>query len=63
MAAILFGMFKHVHCAPEDDFYEAMDQKHFFVHKMNEENEHFGALVSLKNILDILLFMLPSFGV
>ena len=35
MSAILFGLVKHVYLAPEDEFYEPMNQKHFFVHRMD----------------------------
>jgi hypothetical protein len=45
MAAILFGIFKNVHVSQEDDFYEPRDQKHFWVHKMDEENQYQEALV------------------
>jgi hypothetical protein len=44
MAAILFGIYKDVYL--EHEFYEPMDQKNFWVHKMNEENMELEALVS-----------------
>jgi len=43
MAAILFGIYKDVFV--EKEFYEPKDQKHFWVHKMDDDNVHFNALV------------------
>jgi hypothetical protein len=50
MAAIIFQIHKVVHLATaqelgEDEFYQSSRQMQFFVHKYNEENVDFNALV------------------
>jgi hypothetical protein len=50
MAAIIFGIHKVVHLAAaqelgEDEFYQTSREMQFFVHKYNEENVDFNALV------------------
>ena len=48
MTAILFGMYKDMYVEKEEDFYEPMDQKYFWVHKMKPEDQEWEALVSIK---------------
>jgi hypothetical protein len=50
MAAILFGIYKDVYVT-EHEFYELKDQKNFWVHKMDEDNQEFEALVSLSGLV------------
>jgi hypothetical protein len=50
MAAILFGIYKDVYVT-EHEFYELKHQKNFWVHKMDEDNQEFEALVSLSGLV------------
>jgi hypothetical protein len=45
MDEILFGIYEDVY-VPEHEFYEANDEKKFWVHKVDEDNQHFNAVVS-----------------
>jgi hypothetical protein len=48
MAGVLFGIYKDVHVT-EHEFYEPKSEKQFWIHKMDEDNLHFNALVSVPN--------------
>jgi hypothetical protein len=48
MAGILFGIYKDVHVT-EHEFYEPKSEKQFWIHKIDEDNLHFNALVSVPN--------------
>jgi hypothetical protein len=50
MAAILFGIYKDVYVT-EHEFYELKHHKNFWVHKMDEDNQEFEALVSLSGLV------------
>ena len=56
MAAIIFGTYKDVFVT-EHEFYEPNDEKQFWGHKMDGDNEHFNALVSFHSSdLEIIKF-------
>jgi hypothetical protein len=44
MASILFATYKDVYVI-EHEFYEPNDEKQFWIHKMDEDNMQFDALV------------------
>jgi hypothetical protein len=48
MVGVLFGIYKDVHVT-EHEFYEPKSEKKFWIHKMDEDNLHFNALVSVPN--------------
>ena len=52
MAAILFAIYKDVFVT-EHEFYEAKDEKQFWVHKMDEDNQYFNALVSFHSCSEL----------
>jgi hypothetical protein len=52
MAGILFGIYKDVHVT-EHEFYEPKSEKQFWIHKMDEDNLHFNALVSAPTCLRV----------
>jgi len=47
MATILFAIYKDVHVT-DHEIIESNDEKNFWVHKMNEENQAWDALVRLR---------------